>query len=336
MTEIAVSIGNVTLYWNAIVIFLAVAACFTMTAALFTSHGGRGSAVWLLLPLSVLLSVLFSRFLHWYCHEEQYAGLWQAITDYSSGSYCMTGVLLGTASAALIVWALGFTSNVRRLFDCLAPGAALGIALIRLSSLFTTADRSKIVIKNPTLQHLPLASGIPTTSGGTEYRFATFFAQFLIMLLIFWLLLRFFDRRRRWSMKGEQPRDGNVALMFLTWYSAAELVLDSTRYDASFLRLNGFVSMVQIVSAVTLLAVLIVYSRRSIKANGRHGWHWLLWVGFFLTIACTGVMEYLVQRHGNWYLLCYPVMSVSCLASALVVYGMYRTVCIKKPKKKQV
>ena len=77
-------------------------------------------------------------------------------------------------------------------------------------------------------------------------------------------------------MKAGQPRDGHVGLMFLIGYSASELVLDSTRYDASFARFNGFVSLVQILSAVTLLAILILYSVRSVRANGRRGVHWLL------------------------------------------------------------
>lgn len=334
MSQIAVSFGSHVIYWSSIVILLAVAACFTLTYALFTAHGGRGAALWLLLPIAVALSVLLSRFLHWYCHEEQYAGFWRAMTDYRSGGYCMSGVLLGTALAVLLVRLLGFTSNARRLFDCLAPGAALGIGLIRLSCLFNTADRSKILIKSRFLQHTPLASGIPTVSGEIEYRFATFFAQFLAMALLFFLLLRFFNERRRYPMKGGQPRDGHVGLMFLIGYSASELVLDSTRYDASFARFNGFVSMVQIISAVTLLAVLILYSVRSIRANGFQARHWLLWVAFLLTVAGTGILEYFVQRL-NAYLLCYGGMCVTCALTALVDYRLYLTVCDDRPHRRQ-
>ena len=123
---------------------------------------------------------------------------------------------------------------------------------------------------------------------------------------------------------------GHVALLFLVFYSAMELVLDSTRYDSSFLRLTGFVSLVQIVSAVSILLVLIYYSRQSVRANGLRPYHWLLWVGYFATLAATGAFEYLVQRHGNWYLLCYSVMSVSCLGMAVTVLVMYRTLLVKR------
>ena len=332
MNPIAFSIGSHAVYWSALIITLAAAACFTMTAALYTAHGGRGAAVWLLLPLAVLFSVLLSRLLHWYCHVEQYPGFVQAMTDYSSGGYVLTGALLGTALAAFAVRGLGLCRNLRRLFDCLAPGAALGIALIRLSALFDNSCRGKILVEQPQFQRLPLASAVSTVDGGVEYRFATFFVQFLVMLLVFFLLLRFFHKRRRWPMKAEQPRDGNVALMFLVWYSAVEIVTDSTRYDSSFMPINGFVSMVQVVSGIALLAVLIVYTVRSLRANGRMGLHWLLWGGFWLSIAGAGVLEYLVQR--NWYLFCYPMMSLCCFFAVLVIYRMYKSVCGRRKKKR--
>ena len=333
MNPIAFSVGSHAVYWSALMIALGVAVCFTMTAALFTSHGGRGEALWLLLPLALLFSVPLCRLLHWYCHIEQYERFWKAMTDYSSGGYVITGALLGTALAGLLVRALGFTGNVHRLFDCLAPGAMLGIALIRLSALFDDSCRGKIVVSDPAFQRLPLASPVNTVDGGTEYRFATFFVQFLILLVLFFLLLRFFQKRRRWPMKAGQPRDGNVALMFLAWYSATELVADSTRYDSSFMPINGFVSLVQVVSALALLAVLIVYTVRSVRANGRLARRWFLWIGFWLSVAGTGVVEYLIQRHGDWYLFCYPMMTLCCLVTVLMIYGMYATVCGKRRRK---
>ena len=327
MNQIAVCIGNTFIYWSSVIIFLGIAACFALSYALYTSHGGRGSALWLLLPLALLFSVLLSRLIHWYCHMEQYAGFWRAMTDYSQGDYCLHGAILGTMLAALLVKKLGFTQNLARLFDCLAPGAALCIAFIRLSALFNSSCRSKIVVTNPLFQRLPIASGIATASGGTEYRFATFFVEFLVMLLVFWILLRFFFRRRRYPMKNDYPRDGNVGLMFLLYYNAVELVLDSTRYDSSFLPINGFVSITQILCAVFIVGIFVFYSIRSVKANGRRTYHWFMWVGFFLTVAGTGIMEYLVQRHGNWYLFCYGSMSVIVLLMALIVNRMYHTVC---------
>ena len=73
MNEIAVSLGSQVVYWSSVLIVLAVAACFLLTYALFTSHGGRAAAMWLLLPLAVVLSVLLSRFLHWFLFPRFFA-----------------------------------------------------------------------------------------------------------------------------------------------------------------------------------------------------------------------------------------------------------------------
>ena len=160
----------------------------------------------------------------------------------------------------------------------------------------------------------------------TEYRFATFFVEFLLLLILTALLVRFFLCRRRRPMKFG-PREGHVARLFLLGFSAIEAVLDSTRYDSSFLRSNGFVSLSQIVSGLCLLALLVYYSRRSVRANGRRVYHGLLWLGWLLGLAATGYLEYLVQRHGDWYLFCYSMMTLSVALMALSVYAMYRTLC---------
>ena len=53
MNQIAVCVGDTFIYWSSVIIFLGIAACFALTYALYTSHGGRGSALWLLLPLAI-------------------------------------------------------------------------------------------------------------------------------------------------------------------------------------------------------------------------------------------------------------------------------------------
>ena len=85
MNQIAVCVGDTFIYWSSVIIFLGIAACFALTYALYTSHGGRGSALWLLLPLALFFSVVLARLIHWYCHDEQYAGFMSAMLDYSQG-----------------------------------------------------------------------------------------------------------------------------------------------------------------------------------------------------------------------------------------------------------
>ena len=330
MDPIAVYIGDVFIYWSALIVALAVCAWFCLSAAVYTAGGGRAIAMWVFLPLAWGLGLLLSRALHWYCHTEQYVSLTGALTDYAAGGYCMPGVLLGVVLAALLLRLVRLIPSAARLLDAAAPGAALGIALIRLSALFNTTCRGSIIITDPAYQRLPLASPIITASGAAEFHFATFFVQFLLLLVLTVLLLVFHLRRSGRPMKCG-PGAGHTALLFLLLFSVTELVLDSTRYDSSFLRSNGFVSVVQICSALCVLAVLVFYSVCSVRGNKLRWYHWLLWTGYLASVGGTGYLEYLVQRHGDWYMACYGGMSACCALMALTVHILYRTVL--SPKK---
>ena len=324
---IAVYSGSTVLYWSAIVIALGLFASLLMSLSLQATNRGRAFVMLLFFPLALVFSLPLCRAVHWYCHVEQYGSLGSALTDYGSGSFVLPAALLGCWLAAFLATRLD-DRRTARLLDAFAPGAALAVAFIRLSALFNSSCRSKIPVTRTFLQHLPLASGITNSAGQVEYRFATFFVQFLMMLLLCWLLLRFFYRRRNVPMKSGS-REGNVARMFLLWYSASEMLMDSTRYDSSFLPFNGFISLVQIVAAVSILALLIYYSIHSVRANGLRPMHWVLWIGWFLALAGGGISEYLVQRHGDWYLSCYSAMAVCCILMALAVSRMYRSCCLQ-------
>lgn len=331
MNPIAIYSGSIVIYWSSIIICLGLLASLFMSLALQYSNNERASAMFLFIPLTLILSVPLCRAVHWYAHIEQYKGFLSALTDYSNGSYVLSAALLGAFLAALIVKALGLTPSAAKLLDAFAPGAALTVAFIRLSSLFNNACRAKIIFQIPALQQLPLASGIVTSAGSVEYRFATFFIHFIIMLVICYMLLNFFAKHRN-APKKHGRAEGDCARMFLLFYSASEVVMDSTRYDSSFLHSNGFVSIVQIAAGLCILGLLVYYSIHSIKANRMRFYHWLGWLGFLLCLGGVGASEYLVQRHGNWYMFCYPAMSLCCILMAYDVYLLYRTCCIKPEK----
>ena len=332
MNNAMLVLGGLELYKSALVIALGALSGFLLMRALYPK-GGSPAALWLFAAADVVLTVLLCRFLHFYCHAEQYASFWKAMTDYSVGGYVLVGAVPAAIGAAYLAKLAGLTPNPSRLLDCFAPGAVLAAAFIRLSALFNSTCRGKVAVRRPLLQRLPLASPVTSSSGAEDWRFATFFVEFLLLGLVFWLVLRFFFRRRRQAMRADQKKDGNVALFALLCASAVELVCDSTRYDSSFMHFNGFVSISQIACAVCILAALVIWSVRSIRARGRGFFHWAVWAGWFFALAATGVAEYLVQRHGDWYLSCYAMMSLSGFFMAYLPFLMYKSVCAKKKRR---
>lgn len=328
MSAIAFYSSSFSIYWSAIVIVLGIAAWFCLSMALHRGDGGRASAMWLVLALGTVLSVVFCRAIHWYCNAEQYESFLSAFVDFSVGSYCLPGMFLGLLLTGLLAAKLRFADSAAALFDALAPGAALGIALFRLSALFNSSCRGSIAITPEILHRLPFTSEVEVAAGVTEYRFATFFVQFILLLIFTVVLVAFFLRHRNDEKKWGRQR-GYVAGLFVTVYSAMEIILDSTRYDSCVLRSNGFVSVVQIVSAVTIVVILAVYCRRSVKANGRHWYHFALWGGYVLSLAAAGGSEYFVQRHRDWFIGCYSVMTLGLILMVAVVGLMYKTLLVK-------
>ena len=189
-------------------------------------------------------------------------------------------------------------------------GGCAAIAIGRLSCFFTAEDRGEI---------LTGATGLPwvfpvvnETSGLPEYRFAVFFFQAIVAGCVFAAL--FFLYRKR-------HRDGDITLLFLLLYCASQIVLDSTRYDSLRLRSNGFISVVQILCAVTLVLVIGVLAFRLNKRTGRKLWQLPIWGITALGLSGAGYMEYYVQRHGDRAGFAYPVMS-GCLG-AVVLLGVF-------------
>ena len=248
-----------------------------------------------------------------------------------------TGIL-GCLFAALLVRLLHLTPSAGELLDAAAPGGALVLALVRLSSLFNTNCRARIVITNPLYQRLPFAVSWTDAAGNVEFRLATFFLEFLALLVVTVLLLIFFFRHREEALWEDYPNQGNVARRFLILVGIVEIIADSTRYDSALMhfflikKLNpyaSFISITQVFSAVCILLVFIHYMRISVKTNGWSWYHFVAIILFVASLVGIGYMgEYRVQRTAQ-YVLCYLWQGSSLLILALTVIGIYRS-CVAR------
>ena len=336
MSSAALCLGTRIVYWDSILIALAALVCLLMLYAAYTANGGRPAVLLVFAPLALALAFGVSRLMYWYCHMEQFSGLASAFVNRSVGGYCLSGVVIGFALAAGLLWLVRLAPDGALLFDSCAPALALGLAVLRLSSLFNASCRGKAFVTDPRFRRLPFAYPNATPSGAAEYRFAAFFVEALLFLLAFLLLLwlhkRFYGARPKGSRKKVMPVvRGDLFLFFLLFYGAAELVIDSTRYDAAYFHFNAFISVAQMLSAAAMLAVLLVFSVRSVRRSGVRPWHVLCWLLFLLALTGVGICEYLVQRHGDQQLLCYGGMSLACLAAVAAV-SMLRRRLRKRPR----
>lgn len=330
MDRVAFIIGETFIYWNSIILILAAVTAVCTFLAFYLLRYGNGIRAALLIPLAAVLSVLLARLIHWYCRADAYESLKAAMTDFTGGGYALMGVFAGCALAAIVLRLVGVIRNLPRTFDCMALAGAAGISIGRLACLFTSADRGMLI---EGVTSLPLVYPVNNAvTGETEYRLATFMLQSIITGGIFVALTVFYLKEER-KYRRRKMKGGDTALLFLSAYCASQAVLDSTRYDSLFLRSNGFISVVQILSAAAMVAVIVVFSVRMVKNSGFKPLYALLWVLALAFLGGAGFMEYWVQRHSHQALFSYSVMSI-CLAGIVILTCVIRSQAIAKKTKR--
>lgn len=322
MSNIAFFFGETAVYWHGCIMALAILGAVLAAVLLRTVQYKTPNAVLLTAALSLPLGLLCSRIVYWYCAFEQYRNMWEALTSFGEGGHSLAGAMLGVLLASFIVWKLGVTKYYAQLMDCVVPAGLLGVAIGRLSSFFGADDKSKIVFESELLHRLPFSTELVNeATGASEWRFATFLFEALAALIAFLVCLRLLKTsytRGEWVLP-----DGAVALMGLSIFGSAQVVLESTRYDSLFLRSNGFISLMQMVGLVLMLIPLVVFSLWSVRRAGRVTLrHVLCWVLCAVQLGEAGYMEYFVQRHASDYVVCYTVMLTSVALVCLITWRL--------------
>ena len=316
MERIALFYNGGILYWNSVIITLAALAAICGFLWLYVRKSGNLTAALVTVPLSLGLSLLLSRFVHWYSFSETYPGIVSALTDYSAGGFALIGAFAGCFLAALLTRTAGLHKDTPEMLDCMCLAGGAAIAAGRLSSFFNATDRGQIIEH---VRSLPwVYPVINSVSGATEYRLATFLLQSIAVALITIALMVFYHR------KNDQVKNGDTALLFLLCYGASQIILDSTRYDSIYFRGNGFISIEQVFAALAVALVIVVFSVRMVKRHGLILWNLLMWVEILASIGCAGYMEYHVQRHGNQALFAYSIMTlclVLVVGSTVFIYN---------------
>ena len=138
-----------------------------------------------------------------------------------------------------------------------------------------------------------------------------------------------------WYLAGEKQqnrRDGDAALIFLLCYGASQVLLDSTRYDSLSFRSNGFVSVVQVLSAVVIALVVILFAVGLVSTGGWNRNYLLIWAVQAGCFGLAGYMEYYVQRHGDEAVFAYSIMGAA-LAGIVILTLLTRYLTVVEEKK---
>lgn len=308
-----------------------------LTVGLYKTRTGSSTAPLALFTIGFVLSVLISRFLHWYSSSTTYSSVAQALFNYKVGTFCASGIVIGACLAGFIVGKLSFCHSKGILMDCAAPGFVLMMMFIRLSAWGTGKCQGGKNISTSLFQRLPFAVKGVDAAGNVYYRFATFLISAIILLVIFIIILVKYNRNRKTRMLRPASRYGNIWNLMLVLYCAVELVLDSTRIDSMHFtfrkiltlnRFSTFVSIGQIVPIVIILIVFIYYIKCSSKANGFGVREIISIVLFAIAVFLIGFLgEYKWQRVGKY--TSYLFMSVGSGILIGIVFNLYNA-CVKR------
>lgn len=304
MEQIAFISGDFVVFWRPLLISAGALTSVLFFLGLYLMTPRRGVRALAAVPTMAALGLLGARLVHWYCRFGEYDGLRDALTHFSGG-FALLGVFAGCLIGIFLLWLLRISPSMGELLDCVSIAGCAGIGVGRLAYFFDAADRGPLM---SSLQKLPWAYPVTNAvSGELEYRLATFLIQALWAGMLFVLLLLvylLFTRRAR-------LRSGDVCLLFLLLYFSAEVVLDSTRYDALTFRSNGFVNIAQVFGALTIVFAAVLLSIRMVQRRGMRKWYVGLWLLIAAMLGTAGYMEYYVQRHASQAVFAYCTMSAA-------------------------
>ena len=332
MDPTAVYIGSMKVSWAVFVILPAVFAWFFISFSLYCGKG-KTLVMPVMFPLALVSSLVFARLLHWYSHYEMYESVEKAVyslTDVQKiqGGFEVLGILAGVVFAAFLAGRMKGSGGTLRILDAASPGTAFLTGLLFLSDRFNENCRSSFTFSDITLTCTPF---FVTDADNVTVRLAVYFCIFILMTLAGAFLLVFYTHTKKNEMlKGSTA--GNVFFIFLALYGAVFVICDSMRYDASYLRSNGFVSIIQIVSALFFIFDAIYFSIRAIKGTGFRGIYVFLWLLCAAGIGITVLAEYRSQRFGSMFIENYGLMAASLFIIFLCIYGLYHAGLKKKDK----
>jgi len=323
MNRIAMICDGMFVYWSPVILTLAAIAALSIYACVYILRGGKYMALFASMPLCLILGIVLGRFMHWYCRPGSYLSFGAAMTDFTQGDYALVGIFAACILVAGLLRWLRISNNLPKMLDAMAIGGSVGIAVGRLAPLFNGTSRGMVVSEQVGFPlSYPLNNAV---TGVQENRLAPFmlqcfFAAVIAVVLITYVQVCYFKKKKL--------KDGDLFLIFLAAYCCSQILCDSMRNDALVLRSNGFVSMVQVFSAVALAIVVVILCVRSVKIHGLKRRMIPLWISFAALFGGAGYMEYYVQRHGREAAFAYSIMG-TCLAGiaglGLLLWYLSRT-----------
>lgn len=227
-------------------------------------------------------------------------GLW-FIPQLWKGGYTLYGGMLGGLAGAAL-YARAAKQKPAVLWDVLAPGAALFLAVARLAEAFTSQGLGYYV-GNAALQFFPFA--VPDAYG--YWNAPVFFYEALAALLIAFACARAL-------LRGES---GRPTVLFWALLSLSQIMLDSWRRDG-YIRF-GFVHFNQLAAVAALGVLLLISVIREVRRSGWDAWQAVRSAAFAPLVGVLIWVEFALDKSDIDNIILYLIMAAGLTAMGVAV-----------------
>ena len=192
------------------------------------------------------------------------------------------------------------------LLDAVVPGAALSMAVMRMTSFFNGFCFGR-VIKLEALQFFPFGVYVASIR---SWLYAVFVYEAIYCLFLFVLLML-----TRKKMKHE----GDAAWWLALLYGCGGVLFENMRADSLLI---GFVQVSQVVGMVMVLFVLFLFSVRAVRSRGLRLMDFFGWITALASIAVVFLAE--VYMGSAAAAKSSASIAVAMALLALISFGYYR------------
>ncbi|MCQ2753963.1 MAG: prolipoprotein diacylglyceryl transferase [bacterium] len=207
-----------------------------------------------LAPYLIIFGIIGARLYYCILNYAFYLRFPTEIIAIRHGGISIHGAIIG-GFIGLLIFAKRHNLSVAKLCDISAIGLALAQAIGRWGNFFNSEAFGTPTNLPWKLYIAPQYRPIPYT--GYEYFHPTFLYEGVLDLLIFGIL--FFVAKKNW-----QRKDGNIALLYLIFYSIVRIFVENIRID-SVMYVHGISIAILVSVMIIFVATLLLLYRNLVK-----------------------------------------------------------------------
>ncbi len=250
MSPNIVTIGNIEIRWYSVLILIGVFLAYRITLSEAKRFHIRKEFIFNLLFWVLIVGIIGAR-LYYVIFEWSYyrSNLGEIVKIWKGGLAIHGGIIFGSIAAA--IYCKKYNTNIKKMFDILAPGVILAQAIGRWGNFFNS-EAYGTAIAYEKLIKIKIIPGfvIDNMYINGNYHLPMFYFESLACLIGFIILLVL--RRQKYVKKGQ------IIGTYLVWYGITRFIIEAFRTDSLMLaniKVAQFVSVLMLIIGFYLIAV---------------------------------------------------------------------------------